>query len=158
MSNLNDNTRRLPGVTTGESSIVVSLGAYAALDSLGGLIEFDVHRVGGGGRLTDFYLEDVGNQSAAMTLYFFDKEPSFTVADNEPWRASLTIADIQAKIKTQALATYEVLNSIGKVSIHNIDQNFESTNGKLYLIADMGGIITYPAITNISMSIIALLN
>ena len=157
MSNLNDNTRRLLGVTTGQTSIVISTGAYAAGDSLGGLIEFDVRRAGGGGRLTDFYLEDVGNQSAAMTLYFFDKKPT-VIADNAAVLSGLALADIQANILTKALVTYEVMNSIGKVHLSHIEQDFESTSGKLYLYAVMDGIITYPAATNISMSIIALLN
>jgi hypothetical protein len=110
-ANLNDEGKRIPGVTTGQNSIVISLGAYAVGDSLGGLIEFVVHSPGG-----------------------------------------------KAKIKTQALATYEAINSIGKVSIHDIDQDFQATGGKLYLYAVMGEIKTYPAVTNISMSILCLLN
>ena len=154
---LNDNTKRRPGVTTEQESIVISLGAYAVGDTLGGLIEFDVHSAGGGGRLTDFYLEDVGNQSASMTLYFYDQKPT-VIADNVAWEAAQVLADIQAKIKTQALATYEIINSIGKVHIEGIAQDFEASEGKLYLYAVMGQIKTYPATTNISMSIGCLLN
>lgn len=152
-----DEGQRIPGVTTEQESIVITLGAYAVGDSLGGLIEFQVATPGGGGRLTDFYLEDVGNQSAAMTLYFFDKKPT-VVADNAAWEASMTLADIKAKIKTQALATYEIISSIGKVSIHDIAQDFQVSGRKLYLYAVMGEIKTYPAATNISMSIMCLLN
>jgi hypothetical protein len=128
----NDCTQKIAGHTTGETTLVISTAAYVIGDAVGGLIEFDVHSAGGGGRITDFYLVDEDNQSEPYTLYFFDKKPT-VVADADPWEANMTAADIGKKIKTQALATYETINSIDQAHIEGIDQDFEASEGKLYL-------------------------
>ncbi len=155
--NIHDNTRRLNGVTTEQSTIVISTDVYAAGDALGGLLEFDVHRAGGGGRVMDFYLEDEHEQNAAITLYFFDKKPT-VIADNAPVLAGLSLADKKAIIKIQTLSTYVDLDGVSKALIHDIDQDFEATSGKLYAYAAIGEIKTYNAVTDITASIIALLN
>ncbi len=157
VDNIKDNTRRIDGVTTEQTSIVISTGAYAAGDSLGGLLEFDVHSAGGGGRITDFYLEDEHEQDAAITLYFFDKKPT-VIADNAAVLAGLSLADKKAIIKIQALATYVDLTGVSKASIHNIDQDFEAISGKIYAYAVIGEIKTYNAATDITASLTALLN
>lgn len=158
-NNVNDNTRRLDGVTTGQTSIVIDTNEHVAGDSLGGLIEFDVHRAGGGGRITDFYLEDEHEQEAAITLYFFDKKPT-VIADNVAVLAGLSLADKKAIIKIQSLSTYVDLTGVSKASLHgnDIEQNFEAINGKLYMYAVIGETKTYNAATDITMSLIALLN
>jgi hypothetical protein len=156
-SSAKDNTQRIDGATTGQDTIVISTSAYAAGDSLGGLIEFQIPSAGGGGRLTDFYLEDEHEQDAAITLYFFDKKPT-VIADNAPVLSGLSLADKKALIKIETLGSYVDLSGVKKAFNHDIDQDFKSSDNILYMYAVIGEIKTYNATTDITMSIIALLN
>ena len=153
----NDNAKRIDGVTTGQTSIVITTDAYADGDALGGLIEFDIPSSAGSGRLTDFYLEDEHERDAAITLYFFDKKPT-VIADNAAVLAGLSLADKKAIIKIQDLDTYVDLTGVSKASIHDIDQDFPASEGKLYMYAVIGEVKTYNAATDITRSIMALIN
>lgn len=135
--NINDLHERIAGVTDGETSIVVTVGAYSANDVVGGLIVFDVHSAGGGGVVTDIYLTDAANQTEPYTFHIFDAEPT-AIADNAPFGTTFDIDDQQAKIAEIELAAgrYTTDNSLDWARVPNVDLKFEAPDGNLYMYAE----------------------
>jgi hypothetical protein len=131
MSELNDLTRRINAVTTGQTSVVISIAAYTAGDAVGGLLEFDVSSGGGGGRITDIYLTDAANQSEPYTIHIFDSKPT-VVADADEFDGAMLITDLDKKIATETMSAgdYTSINSLGWAHIP-VTINFQSTVGIL---------------------------
>lgn len=159
VTDFNDDTQRVDGVTTGQTSIVITLPAYVAGDVVGGLIEFNVHSAGGGGRITDFYLTDAANQSEAFTLYFFDQKPT-VIADADPFAGSIVIGDIDKLIAVEDLVAgrYKTINSLGWARLPDLEMNFEASEGIIYMYAVAVATPDYAAATDLKMSTTALLN
>jgi hypothetical protein len=154
-----DLTKRINAVTTTETSVVVSIAAYTALDTVGGLLEFAVHSGGGGGRITDIYLTDAADQSEPYTIYIFDEKPT-VVADADAFAATLVIGDIDKLIAIESIAIgdYNSINSLGHAHIANLDINFEAPVGILYMYFVAVATPDYAATTDIKISATVLLN
>lgn len=162
-SNINDDHERIFGATLNRTTlipstagIVVTDGAYTALDVVGGTIVFDVHSAGGGGVISDIYLTDAANQAVAYTLYLFDGLPT-EIADNDGWPGSIDIDDLDNRIAKIDLAVGRYLpaiNSLRSAQIPNVDQKFAAPTGflSMFLVCATGP--TFAATTDIQMSML----
>jgi len=156
---INDLTRRVDAVTNGQTSVVVDTDAYTAGDVVGGLLVFPVHSGGGGGRITDIYLTDAANQSEPYTLYIFDALPT-AIADDAAFAGSIVIGDLDKLIAIESLGVgdYTTINSLGWAHLPNLEINFESANGLLYMYAIPLATPDYAAATDVKVSMTVLLN
>jgi len=155
-----DNTRKPFGYTLAGTSLVVTAGAYTAADVVGGTIVFDVTSAGGGGRITDIYLTDAANQAVAMTLFLFDIKPT-AIADNGAWDTGIDIDDLDGMIAVISLTAGHfatTINSLDWAHIGDVDQDFATKDGHLYMYAVCVTGPTYAAVTDVKISMTVLLN
>jgi hypothetical protein len=159
MNEIHDCTRTIGAVTTEQTSVVVSITEYTAGDVVGGLIELSIPSPGGGGKITDIYLTDAANQSEPYTIYIYDEKPT-VIADHAVWATAQVIADLGKLIRKVDLAAgnYTTINSLGWAHIPNVDQDFEASNGKLYMYFVPTATPDYAATTDITISATMLLN
>ena len=88
----------------------VTVGAYSALDAVGGMLTFPgaALSVGGSGFIYGISIIDVSQVAAALTLFLFDR-PFTAVADNAPF--TVNDADAIGAIAVIASGTYKGIGS-----------------------------------------------
>lgn len=96
---------------TVDVGLVVTAGAYADGDVVGGRIDLkDLVGSGGGGTIRQVLIADDVAQSAVFKLYLFDGQPT-DVADNAAFAAAMTMEDLEKLVAVIDIgASYVSLN------------------------------------------------
>lgn len=128
---------------------VISAGAYASGDVVGGLIPFRFRLQARGGRLRGITIFDMAKQEAPLTAYIFNSPPT-SIADNGAF--ALSDADVKKLVTAIDLSgSYTTLPSNSMIQL-DIDVPFANSgyaNETLYLYLVTGDIVTYGAATAI---------
>ena len=157
-------TERFKAVTSGQTTIVVTAGAYVQNDVVGGLLVFTGLR---GGKLRGITLTDAANQNAVQyALVLFDSAPT-AIANNDPY--AIADADLPKIVFEWALPQpAEALHppgAFGGVRIfsnncyffdYGLDYPLWSQGGSIYgfLIVTSGTVPTYAATTDVTLSLL----
>jgi hypothetical protein len=137
-----------------EVTPVIDDDAYSAGDVVGGLIELDVASAGGGGVIRRVMLIDDDSEGAALTLYFFDAEPT-TIADDAAYAP--TVADLKKQIGIVEIATGDYVTQNGNDIVikdgDDLNIDYESIDGKLYAYIVCTATPTYTAVTDLTLRV-----
>jgi hypothetical protein len=130
----------------------ITAGAYSAGDVVGGLMEFKVN-TDFGGVLRRVKIADADDEKAALTLYFFDTDPT-EVADNGVFATGIDLDDKEAimfKVDIGA-SLYESIDGDAIAIRSGINYYFRNKK-VLYCYAVTVGTPTYTATTDLNFEI-----
>jgi hypothetical protein len=132
---------------TVDNTPTITAGAYSANDVIGGLQTIEIN-ASSGGTIRRVNLVDDDSEAAAMTLYFFDQQPS-TIADNAAFAP--TVADLKKLIGTVDIAAgdYVTVNSNDYVVVNNVNLDY-AISDTIYVYAVVTGTPTYTATSDLT--------
>ena len=160
---IEEQTKIIKGGIGGKTKTVsqtptVTVGAYSALDAIGGLLTFaDIFNAQGGtGVLHTLIITDLAKQSAAMELWLFDR--TFT-ADTDNAVFDVEDTDLPNCIGVIPIATADwfASNDSSVACVRNIGLVATAMNGAtLYGQLKAVGTPTYASVSDLTIKLVAL--
>ena len=98
--------------------LTVDNDAYTSGDNVGGLKTFEVHSVGGGGRITQISLFDDDDLKAVLNLHIYHEKPTVFV-DDEAFAP--TFPDLKKELQKVEIAEADYVTQNGNAVAHKTD-------------------------------------
>lgn len=135
-----------------EQSLVITAGAYAANDVIGGLIKFDAAASNGGFVIRNLKIVDANDTKAGLTIYFFRDEPS-SIADNAAFAPNEDdVKKIMAELSVSA-SNYKTLNGTAYALFQNQVLSLDCENQYVWVYIVTTGTPTYGATDDLTLQL-----